>query len=166
MNVCPNCSYNNRVGELVCANCGASIFDDVFRHTREMSLAEIAVQTAPLATRYLVQDATVIIRVSGAQTPISFEPDQPMILGRINNQNPRRPDIDLTAYHAFEKGVSCRHASIQRQEDELIIADMGSTNGTCINGQRLIPHEPYPVRDGDEIRLGNLFMRVYVGSQD
>jgi pSer/pThr/pTyr-binding forkhead associated (FHA) protein len=141
--------------------CGVSIFDHLFGSTRRVAEPEPDYRTAPLETRYLVDDASVIIRVDDAPTPIRFSPDQPMILGRINNQNPRKPDIDLTAYRAFERGVSCRHASIQRQDNRLMIADLGSTNGTCVNGKRLAPHEACPLNDGDELRLGNLFMRVF-----
>ncbi|HLV35450.1 MAG TPA: FHA domain-containing protein [Spirillospora sp.] len=166
MNICPNCSHHNRVGVLICEKCGVNIFDDIFLRTREMSYAELTHQSAPLPAHHLVEDSPVFIRISGAQTPIRFDPDQPMILGRTNNQNPRRPDIDLTAYRAFEMGVSCRHATIQRHEGELAIADLGSTNGTYVNGRRLAPHEPYPLRDGDEVRLGNLLLRVYMGAMN
>lgn len=165
MNICPNCSYKNRVGELICASCGASIFDDLFRHTREVTaVPPETVRTASLETRYLAEGSSVVIRVADAPTPIRFVPEKPIILGRVNNQNPRRPDIDLTVYRAFEKGVSCRHAAIQKEDQGLIIADLGSTNGTCVNGERLSPHEPCPLRDGDEIRLGNLFLKVYLAN--
>jgi hypothetical protein len=163
MNVCPNCSHNNRVGVLICDNCGASIFDDLFRHTKEVrAAAPESVRTASLETRCLVEGSSVVIRIADAPTPIRFVPEKPVVLGRVNNQNPRRPDIDLTVYRAFEKGVSCRHASIQQDENRLVIADLGSTNGTCVNGERLPPHEPCTLRDGDEVRLGNLFLKVYL----
>lgn len=165
MNICPNCSHQNRVGELICDNCGVSIFDDLFRHTREVQAVDVsAIRTASLETRYLVEGSAVVIRIADAPTPIRFVPEKPVILGRVNNQNPRRPDIDLTVYHAFEKGVSCRHASIQQDEHRLLIADLGSTNGTCVNGLRLQPHEPCPLQDGDEIRLGNLFLKLYLAA--
>ncbi len=163
MNHCPNCNHHNRVGVLICEFCGVSIFDSVFKKTRQIYQHELSYQTAPLATGVLVQEACVMLRISGAPTPIQLQPDRPMILGRINAQNPRRPDVDLTAYRAFEMGVSCRHATLHQQDGELVIADLGSTNGTCINGSKLVPHQSYPLRDGDELRLGNLFMRVYIG---
>ena len=36
----------------------------------------------------------------------------------------------------------------------------GSHNGTYLNGQRLIAHQPRVLRDGDDIRLGFLVLRV------
>lgn len=162
MTICPNCSHNNRVGVLICEKCGMAIFEDVFGGTRRFQVEDApAGAVNPSGTRHLVRDATVVIHIADASTPIRVQPEAPMVLGRANTRSPRRPDIDLTAYRAFEKGVSCLHASIARNDQYLMIADLGSTNGTCVNGQRLNPHEPRMLRDGDEIRLGNLFLRVY-----
>jgi pSer/pThr/pTyr-binding forkhead associated (FHA) protein len=41
------------------------------------------------------------------------------------------------------------------------LEDLGSTNGTFINSSRLSPNQPEDLHNGDEIRLGNLFARVY-----
>ena len=46
-------------------------------------------------------------------------------------------------------------------KEVVILTDMGSTNGTFLNGCRLTPHKVYIVRDGDEIRLGNLIGNIY-----
>ena len=164
INLCPNCSHKNRIGVLVCENCGKSIFDDSYNVTR--------IVTGNLFnTRSIVPDEadrpppanSVLMYIRGAETPLAFNPDKPLILGRINAGNPRRPDIDLTVYRAFELGVSCRHATIYRQDHGLVISDMGSTNGTIVNSYRLTPHQPYILRDGDEIRFGNLFTQVTFG---
>ncbi|MEO0564900.1 MAG: FHA domain-containing protein, partial [Chloroflexota bacterium] len=62
-----------------------------------------------------------------------------------------------------EKGVSRVHAVIEREEDTLTIMDMGSSNGTYLNGQRLAQNQPRVIRDGDEIRFGKLTTRIYFG---
>ncbi|MCS7071755.1 MAG: FHA domain-containing protein, partial [Anaerolinea sp.] len=66
----------------------------------------------------------------------------------------------------FEKGVSRLHAAICRQDETLTIVDMGSSNGTHLNGQRLIPDQPRVLRDGDEIRLGKLVAHIYFKRQN
>jgi pSer/pThr/pTyr-binding forkhead associated (FHA) protein len=71
------------------------------------------------------------------------------------------PDIDLTPYGADDKGVSRLHASLHRQEETLVLSDLGSVNHTFINGQRLHAHEVRVLRDGDEIRLGRLVLYAY-----
>lgn len=52
-------------------------------------------------------------------------------------------------------GISRFHLKVDREGDGFVIADMNSTNGSFLNGQRLAPHMSYSVRRGDEIRLGN-----------
>ena len=57
-----------------------------------------------------------------------------------------------------------KHAII-RQNDEsnerLDLWDLGSSNGTFLNGARLNANRPYGLRDGDEIRFGQMIMRIY-----
>jgi pSer/pThr/pTyr-binding forkhead associated (FHA) protein len=84
-----------------------------------------------------------------------------MILGRADSSSPRQPDIDLTPFGALEKGVSRMHAAIEKSDDVLTLVDMGSSNGTHLNGQRLRPDQPRVLRDGDEVRLGKLVAHIY-----
>lgn len=49
-------------------------------------------------------------------------------------------------------GVSRRHARIVLSETGAVLEDLGSKNGTYVNGTRL--GEPHRLADGDEIRLG------------
>jgi hypothetical protein len=70
------------------------------------------------------------------------------------------PDIDLGPYDAYDRGVSRKHAILRRQSDTIVIIDLNSANSTYLNGQRLVPEQPRIIRDGDEIRLGQLVIRV------
>ncbi|MBZ0306424.1 MAG: FHA domain-containing protein [Anaerolineae bacterium] len=54
-----------------------------------------------------------------------------------------RLDIDLMPYEAREKGVSRRHAMLCRISNRLCIIDLKSTNGTYVNGFRLVPDKPF-----------------------
>lgn len=56
--------------------------------------------------------------------------------------------------------VSRRHCVIAIVNDELLIRDLGSTNGIRINGQRVTDG---PLRDGDEVTIGNFSYRVNAG---
>jgi pSer/pThr/pTyr-binding forkhead associated (FHA) protein len=40
------------------------------------------------------------------------------------------------------------------------VLDLSSVNGTFLNGQRLTPEVPYPVRTGDKLRLGNFNIQL------
>jgi Ca-activated chloride channel family protein len=50
-------------------------------------------------------------------------------------------------------GVSRFHCQIKRENGRLMIEDVGSTNGTVIDGQLI--HEPYPLSAGDEVYICN-----------
>jgi len=52
------------------------------------------------------------------------------------------------------KRVSREHARIRREGRRLFLEDLGSTNGTFLNGERL--QSPADLRDGDEIAIGEV----------
>jgi hypothetical protein len=70
------------------------------------------------------------------------------------------PDIDLSPFGADEMGVSRRHVKIQYKSPLFYVTDLGSSNGTWLNGRRLVPNSGRPLRNGDELRLGQLKMSV------
>src|SRR6202030_287030 len=49
--------------------------------------------------------------------------------------------------------VSRRHATITRKPDGFELADLGSTNGTFVNGRQV--RKPITVKSGDEIKFGS-----------
>ena len=52
--------------------------------------------------------------------------------------------------------VSRRHAQIQNTEDEFILTDLDSTNGTFVNGNRI--DQPISLQHGDSIRMGDTIL--------
>jgi predicted component of type VI protein secretion system len=62
-------------------------------------------------------------------------------------------DITLT-----DPDVSRRHAAIRIAAGEVTIEDLGSTNGTLVNGETIT--EPRTLRDGDEVRIGSAIWRL------
>lgn len=82
------------------------------------------------------------------------------IIGRSDAITGDKPDIDLMPDNAIELGVSRRHACINFRDDHPFITDLGSTNRTYINRQVLMRGQPYEVQDGDELRVGNIIIKV------
>ncbi|HLK00032.1 MAG TPA: DUF1707 and FHA domain-containing protein [Streptosporangiaceae bacterium] len=56
--------------------------------------------------------------------------------------------------HIADLTVSRLHARLTRDADEWLLTDLGSTNGTRINGWRV--RAPVPVRPGDQVRFGSV----------
>lgn len=80
-----------------------------------------------------------------------------MIIGRSTDENdPQPPNLDLAPYGAYQSGVSRQHAAITRHQGGLYIEDLGSTNGTRINGFELTARRKYRLRDGDEIEFARI----------
>jgi pSer/pThr/pTyr-binding forkhead associated (FHA) protein len=81
-------------------------------------------------------------------------------LGRTSEGQAVLPDIDLSPYHAYEKGVSRLHASLKTGNGQVIVTDLGSVNGTRVNGRKIIPHQFQPINHGDILTLGKLKIQV------
>lgn len=64
----------------------------------------------------------------------------------------RSPECEITI---MDSNVSRRHAEIQPRGDVFVLVDLGSTNGTRVNGVRVSERE---LRDGDEIAFGTTRM--------
>ena len=53
-----------------------------------------------------------------------------------------------------DESVSRRHAEIARGAAGFLVVDLGSANGTHLNGEPLAPNEPAPLQSGDSIQFG------------
>ena len=83
-------------------------------------------------------------------------------LGRSAEGQPIVPDVDLSSYNAYANGVSRLHAAIKLVNNRIIVVDLGSSNGTYLNGVRLSPYVETPVSHGDLIYLGKLKIQVLI----
>jgi pSer/pThr/pTyr-binding forkhead associated (FHA) protein len=83
-------------------------------------------------------------------------------LGRVDAAASVFPEVDLTGDSDVAHGVSRRHARIFKQSGAVVVEDMGSINGTFINGRRLDPYLPDVLNDGDILQLGKLQIEVKI----
>jgi two-component system, cell cycle response regulator len=59
-----------------------------------------------------------------------------------------------------QEAISRSHARVLQDEGgRFTITDLGSKNGTRVNDQELSSDEPFPLRDGDFVRLGNIILK-------
>jgi hypothetical protein len=85
-------------------------------------------------------------------------------LGRVSEGQPIMPDIDLSAYQAYAAGVSRLHAVVKRGLHHIVFMDLGSANGSFINGKRLSPNEEQMLSHGDVVALGKMKIQVLLKS--
>jgi len=69
--------------------------------------------------------------------------------------------VEDNAFQIAESSVSSHHCEILLQGSEVIIKDLGSTNGTFINGQKVTTQSP--IKSGQILRLGQVEIRFESG---
>jgi DNA-binding response OmpR family regulator len=83
--------------------------------------------------------------------------DTRWVIDRNNTIIGREEDCDIILP---SRQVSRNHARIRRSGGRHILEDLGSKNGTFVNGQELT--EPYTLQDGDEIQIALSFKLFFV----
>jgi hypothetical protein len=159
---CSDCHHHNKEGVLFCEDCGAALVGDDIHATQSMvfNVTKPGLDASHQGTE-ISTDGVVFLRVRGAQQSLPLAVGYGLTLGRHDPDRQEFPDVDLVPYGASEKGVSRFHAQLDRYEQNIYITDLGSTNGTYLNGERLVKERGYMLRDGDEIRLAKLALTVY-----
>ncbi|NLX09081.1 MAG: FHA domain-containing protein [Chloroflexi bacterium] len=172
MQQCSNCGHQNRAGVVFCENCGASLIGSIPLETKalgaseeeqaDLNLGSSVLTDVQLENRASFSEGDVLrLEIEGSPEPVLVKPKPETIFGRRDPATGAMPDVDLTPFAGYRMGVSRRHAAIRFGDDQALdIWDLGSSNGTFLNGQRLSAHRPYRLRDGDELRLGQMVLRV------
>jgi len=167
---CQVCGHKNLQGALMCSNCGAMLFSDLNRTAGTRDLAEELPEfrTNPVfkasGSSKFSAGMTLRISIEEKNTSITVDPhNSRLLIGRRDTLSNHAPDVDMEDYEGYRLGVSRKHAQLLLDEanEELTIQDIGSANGTFLNGVRLPAHRPHKIQDGDEVRLGNLTLRLY-----
>ena len=168
MIICSNCKHANMTGAMYCAECGAQLADgggglttqNITTHRLETEINHL-----PKDDRYQPFDTgdawgSLHLLDTGQVIPLSVKNE--FTMGRISEGQPIMPDIDLSPYQAYAAGVSRLHAVIKRIANRIIFVDLGSANGTYINGKRLTPNAEQVLNHGDIIALGKLKLQVLI----
>lgn len=156
--LCPNCNAVLSSGKTYCERCGTTVgFDSPTLMVGKDDRAELRRRHTDATTA--PPPGTMALYLSGRASPLIIETQVPFTLGRSVPGNPR-PTVDLLQYHAGIQGVSRLHAMIRRYEGGYILTDLGSTNGTWLNDERLVSQESRFLQSGDQIRLGGMVLFV------
>ena len=167
--LCPNCKCTNIPGTIFCTECGAQLLDSDSLVTQNISTAQVH---EALASHHNQPQVSPQVEVTAWASLHLIDTGQmlPLIdrneftLGRVSDGQPIMPDIDLSAYQAYAGGVSRLHAVLKRIGPRIIIMDLGSANGTYLNGRRLGPNLEQSINHGDIISLGKLKIQILLKS--
>ncbi|NWF70997.1 MAG: FHA domain-containing protein [Chloroflexi bacterium] len=122
-------------------------------------------ETTRVSEDFFGVTSVMVLLVRGTNQAFEVRPqqyDHEIIIGRSSEQSAMHPDIDLQAFQGAEMGVSRLHMALRYDNDHnaIHIYDLGSSNGSYLNNQRLNPHEVRFLRDGDQLRLGRMVIGV------
>ena len=158
---CPVCGENNRPGVIICESCQNNLYTSLLEQISTKQLDKNR-------ERLLQMDATmpssnpIVVYIRNAPEPLAIPRTGKVIIGRCDETGQSDvPDIDLEAYGANELGVSRLHLELNAGVTPPTVTDLASYNGSFINGQKLSPHQDYPIESSDEIRLGRIVLRLF-----
>ncbi|MEI7769314.1 MAG: FHA domain-containing protein [Chloroflexales bacterium] len=169
---CSHCNAQQMNGTIFCSECGASLISGGPRRETTNALsrqtdgipsvvedAPQIVVPAPAAAR-VVSGVSLVVINSGRR--INLVAGDELLVGRKDNQRGIYPDVDLGLDGGYDAGVSRRHAIISPRNKGYVLEDLGSANGTFVNGHRLPPQSPTPIAHGDELKFGTLILRFEI----
>ena len=156
---CPDCQHENPAGVAHCEECGLDLYDGLMDQVETKQLSRFL--SADLELEIPSSSQPLLLYLSNAQRPIAIERRPNLVIGRKDPDSKQIVDIDLSVYDAQALGVSRQHARLDASELPPVLVDLGSYNGTFVNGNQLKSDEPCELASGDEIRLGRLITRLY-----
>ena len=132
--ICPQCGTPSREGDRFCEECGAALYGP---DERSLSSTQVAARTGPTARLVPMEE-----NGQGA-----YELANRAVVGRLDSC-----DLPIN-----DRSVSREHARLSRLRDTYILEDLGSTNGTLVNGRRI--NESVILRAGDVVTFGSIEFR-------
>jgi hypothetical protein len=168
MIVCPNCRHGELEGTLFCNERGTQLV--VVDRLATQSLRRVSTNslkspffnrlTGPFtATSQL--DTIISLHLLESGNVIQLSGKKEYGLGRAADGS-ANVDLDLSPFEAYAQGVSRSHAILKVDGQRVYIIDLGSSNGTRVNGQKISANIDFPLNHGDLIALGKLKMQFLI----
>lgn len=85
------------------------------------------------------------------------------LIGRFDERVGAYPEVDLTELDPGHS-VSRRHAVVERRREGPVFRDLGSANGSSVDGRPAVPGHPVLLRSGVIIRVGDVDLAFWAGA--
>ena len=143
---CPECGFQNPEAANYCSRCGALLAkgEPAAETTQTFSPEEVSELEQE---EFGLEGPALIVRAGGGRAGESFRPAGERT--RIG----RSPDCEI---FLDDVTVSRKHAVLIRNDDEFLIEDQGSLNGTFVNRRRI--ETATRLQSGDEVQIGKYRM--------
>jgi pSer/pThr/pTyr-binding forkhead associated (FHA) protein len=144
---CPNCATEVKPDDLICFTCGANLprtraREDDAPPANTVMQEYLRPQTRPNAI------SPTVLRLSFPTGNVEVPAGTTLLLGRDPAES-----LVAAAFADYEN-VSRRHATVTMDDGgHASIRDENSTNGTFVNGDRVLPGIAVRLADGDIVRL-------------
>ncbi len=99
----------------------------------------------------LVHGTALLVVLRGPNTGARF------LLDSDEVSSGRHPDSDI---FLDDVTVSRKHATFRREQDDFLVRDVGSLNGTYVNRERI---DEVSLKTGDEVQIGKFRLVFYAG---
>ncbi|MCP4543120.1 MAG: FHA domain-containing protein [Chloroflexi bacterium] len=165
---CPSCGRKHRPGTLFCSECGVYLPTGGPLRTEPLPEEELPISRAnPWASEPVEEPsepALIPLRIEVVSTgrQIQLPSTAEVHIGRTDAAHGIFPDMDLSPDGGLEGGVSRHHCKVHQRGSAYLVEDVGSANGTFLNGQRLTPYLPHVLKNDDELQLGSIALKVII----
>ena len=169
MITCPSCQHPEVEGALFCSECGAQLVNMQNLATQNFQMDESMPEfkdIEPIIATKLRDSDTISLQVLDGGQFLSLADRSEFTIGRVSEGQSVMPDIDLSPYNAYEHGVSRLHAVLKKSKTQVSVMDLGSSNGTYLNGMRLTPEHEYPLQHGNIIAFGKLKIQFLIQNEN
>ena len=162
--VCTNCGTTNPPGAVSCEHCSTPLRSLTAPGHTPVSIPRLHLEpysesdlspAAFLTGSFVIQNSNISLPIPQGITEA--------IIGREDPASNIFPEIDLDPYGGHEAGVGRQHARLVIEAGLVCMIDLSSVNGSYINNNKIIPGQPQPIQDGDEVRLGHLTLIYHAG---
>jgi pSer/pThr/pTyr-binding forkhead associated (FHA) protein len=156
---CSRCGSQLAEGANFCSNCGAPVERseeevDIDRTTAAIDIGALDPSSSVEQLPSLETGTGMLVVVRGPNAGARY------LLDRDETTVGRHPDCEIFLHDVT---VSRRHSEFARQGDSFVLRDLGSLNGTYVNGDRVDDRE---LESGDEVQIGRFKLLFLDSSHD
>ena len=131
-------------------------FSEVLKNAQRELSQMVTTERSPVRE----QEPKVRLTVTPGGQEILISGQSELIIGRAYKD--KVPNIDLAPYGGSKAGVSRQHSRLICRNDEWFVEDLGSTNGTFVNGVKIAPHQAVALKNDDLIRCGQIELHFVI----